>query len=153
MQAFKFRLASLLSLRLSERDSAHRAVAEAVQAIGILEAQILDKDKAIADLKIKRAEALTGRLSVDHLLSQGRYEMVFEQDKAKLQQQIAHIQLELEKRRSVLRAADQEVKRIEKLRDHALQTYRNEERTQMQAEMDEAAAVLHRSVDARTLGT
>lgn len=147
MQAFKFRLAALLNLRCSERDTARRSVAEATQALGILENQIADKDSEIATLKAQRSNYLKGTISVDQLLSQGRHELVFEQDKATLREQVGQIQIELRKREIVLRAADQEVKRIEKLRDQSLQTYRAEEQMRMQAEMDEVAAVLHQSAN------
>ena len=141
MKKFTFRLASLLTLRISERDAARRSVAEAMQAINILEAQIREKDQAIADLKMQRSSSLQGRVSVDDLLSYGRYEMVFQIEKKNLQDQLQKVQAECQKRQVLLRSADQEVKRIEKLRDHALQSHRDSERSIAQAEMDEVASV------------
>ncbi|QDV66931.1 flagellar biosynthesis chaperone [Rosistilla carotiformis] len=153
MRGFKFRLASLLSLRQNERDAARRGLADANQALGILENRIAEKDRNLAELKSERGTYLKGAISVDRLLSQGRHEILVEQEKATLQQQVGQIQVELQKRESILQTADQEVKRIEKLRDRALDAYRSEEQTRMQAEMDEVAAVLHQSAENTLRGT
>ncbi|MEZ6090699.1 MAG: flagellar FliJ family protein [Pirellulaceae bacterium] len=118
-----------------------RNVAEALQAITILETQIRDKQRAIEDLKVHQTSGLVGRVQVDELLAQGRYQMVFELDIKTLNDQLNQVQAEYQKRQAVLQVADQEVKRIEKLRDHALRVYRDAEQTISQAEMDEVASV------------
>ncbi|QDV55036.1 flagellar export protein FliJ [Rosistilla oblonga] len=153
MKGFKFRLASLLNLRCSERDAARRGVADATQALGILETQIADKSSELENLKTQRGTYLQGQISVDQLLAQGRHEILVEQEKATLQQQVGQVNVELRKRELILQTADQEVKRIEKLRDRALQTYRDTEQARLQAEMDEVAAVLHQSAENSLRGT
>ncbi len=144
MKGFQFRLQSLLNLRIQQRDQVRIEVADATRAIGILEQQVADKDQGLAELKRQRIKHLQGNVSIQGLISDGRYEMVFEQEKAVLNQQIVQVGEELNKRQQALLIADQEVKRVEKLRDNAMLAYQQQQQTRMQADMDEAASVMHR---------
>lgn len=144
MKGFRFRLQSLLNLRMQQRDQVRISVADATRAIQILEQQVAEKDQAMAELKQGRIDQLRGTVSVERLLADGRYELVFEQEKASLLEQIVQVGKELDKRRQALQVADQEVKRIEKLRENALLAYQQQQQSRMQAEMDEAAAVMNR---------
>lgn len=145
MPKFKFQFESLLRLRESRRDADRQAVAEANQAIQILETRIEQKQQEIDDVKNLVADRLSGQLSVDDLLTHGRYEVQLTQEKAELEQQLAQVEVELNKRRETLTESDVEVRRIEKLKDRARESHRVKEARIVQNQLDEIGASVFRA--------
>ena len=141
MARFQFRHEPLLRLRTEHRDQQRLSVAEANQAAQILEDQIQGKQQEILDEKAKAATRLRGTISVDQLLSAGRYEVILEQELVELRDQLAKVNTEVERRQLLLVQADQEVRQVERLRELAADRHEANLQRAEQLAMDEAAAI------------
>ncbi len=141
MPRFRFQFDSLLRLRESERDTARQAIADAFQALKILQQQRLELEQQRQQLRAQAQQRLSGSsLSVDALLHQGRYDMQLAVELQGLIANTASVQTEIERRQSRLQAADTEVKRLERLKERRHQEWIDVERAAQQTELDEIAS-------------
>ena len=140
MTEFRFRLASLMRLRESERDERREALAQAYRADQVLEQR---QEAVQADLRENQRQvqqcAAPGPVSVERLLGRHRYELVLQSQLQQLQRQRQTIAAEVEGRRLALVEADRELKILEKLRERHFQEHVFQQQKLELRELDEIA--------------
>ena len=137
---FQFRLTTLQKLREQTRDERRSDLAQAYEAERILR----DRAKELQLEFESNRERLRGlaqrrELQVDSLTDARRYEALLNRSTAELQQQIADVAQEVERRRLALLEADREVKVLEKLRERQLTAYEAVQSKREDQRLDEAA--------------
>src|SRR5438105_1840942 len=107
---YRFRLETLLRLRLAERDQRRAEFAKAIRAAEMLqgEEQKLQQDQAEAAHR-GRALKSPGAADVDAIMHTHRYEVVLAAKRRQLAAQIAQVQTEVERRRQIVVEADRQV--------------------------------------------
>jgi flagellar FliJ protein len=139
---FKFRLQTLLRLRIAERDQRRAELAKAIRAEEMLRGDLrkLGQERAEA---VQRGRELKspGSANVDALLQTHRYEMVLAAQSRQLETQIAQVQAEAERRRLILVEADRQVRVLEKLRERQAAAHRREADRLEMKQLDEAAVL------------
>lgn len=138
--SFQFRFASILQLRLRERDTAGAAVGQADEAIRRVDEQITVIQQQRQSLRAESDVDRVGNLSVDSLLASGRYDLQLQGDIGALEQTRLELMQELQRRQHVLREAEAEVKRFERLKEKEQQQFQAEQLRREQFESDEATA-------------
>jgi flagellar FliJ protein len=137
---FRFRLETLLRLRIAERQERRAELAKALRAEELLraeQARLAAEQAAIAE----RARGLKspGSANVDALLSTHRYEVVLAAKARQLAQQMTQVAAEIERRRQVLVEADRQVRVLEKLRERHQAAARAAESRREVQQLDEMA--------------
>jgi len=140
---FEFRFGALLELRRQERDEAGIAVGHANAAIAKVHQQIDVKELERVSLRDGSDAHRQGDLSVDALLSLGRYDLQLQADIQALKTTLSELDTELERRREKLVVAEAELKRFEKLRERAELEFRALESKRELAEADEVTTRRH----------
>lgn len=154
MDRFTFRFEAVLRLRENERDACRARVVEAQRALDIMDQQIGTVDRSRGDLRSEVQGALVGRVSVEQLLSRGRYDLQLDAERRELVSQRGQIQAEVERRQQRLTVAEQECRKLERLREIATERHQTEQLKRQQAALDEMAtlrAARTSSIRARTL--
>ncbi len=137
---FKFRFEVLLDLRRRERDEAGAAVGQANQAIAKIDQQRQEIADQRAALRQQSGEALVGNVSVDALLSSGRYDVQLQGDVDSILQTRRQLVIELERRQQALMLAEAEVKKYEKLEEGERREYNANQLRIAQREADDATS-------------
>lgn len=116
MSTFHFRLAAVLRLRLAERDERRGGLVEALTAAQNLlrQRQALDAEQQ-HHLALLRALAAPGSGNVRALIHAHCYDAVLKGRSARLADQEAEAQCEVERERAALVEADRQVRVLEKL--------------------------------------
>src|SRR5687768_15125683 len=111
MSSFRFRLETLLRLRLAERDARRAELAKALRAEDALvtQAAALSHERQ-ETVDLSRRLASPGAADVDRLIAAHRYELVLKARSQQLAGQIAQVRAEVERRRAVLVEADRQVR-------------------------------------------
>jgi flagellar FliJ protein len=142
MSAFRFRLATLLRLRLAERDERRSdlenalAVAETLRhERRTLEAQQQD------NLALLRRLAAPGSGNVEALLQAHRYEAVLKAHSTQLTEKDTHAEREIQRRRMVLVEADRQVRVLEKLEQRQAAEHQRQADKLEARRLDEVAAL------------
>lgn len=135
--SFRFRFAFLLDLRRRERDEAGASVGQATEAIMKVDEQIDELNQSREELKRHQADIRVGSISVDRMLSSGRYDLQLQADVAGLMDTKEKLNQEFLRRQELLAVAQGEVQRFEKLEERAREDYRFEQLRQEQAEADD----------------
>lgn len=133
-----FRFQSILDLRINERDSAAMDLAKVNEAIAKIESDIAQVDQNIAAM-IADTSGRTGNISVDRLLTRGRYEMQLAADRNVLLGTLEKLSNEMAARQQRLAAAQTEVKKFELLSQKYVDAVRQKRNLQEQIVCDEAA--------------
>jgi flagellar protein FliJ len=139
---FRFRLETLLRLRLAERDQRRAELAKAIRAEELIRSQ----QRSLAQQQLQALEHARqlkspGAADVDALLRTHRYELVLAAQQRQLAAQLAQVEAESERRRQILVEADRQVRVLEKLRERQAAAHRqNAERLQTK-QLDEVAIV------------
>lgn len=140
MNPFKFRLQTVLRLRIADRDDKRTKLAEAYQAEQILQARIEDMTRDIDEVRERTRRGSTpGEINVDVLLQTHRYELLLTAQKKALDQQLIQVRAEVERRRETLVEADRQVRVLEKLREKRFGEYQQAEFKQEVKQLDEVA--------------
>lgn len=139
MARFRYRFESLKRIHETVRDEARKRLAEARRALEIIDQRIADTDVEKQALREQRKALLTGTLSVDYLLDQGRYDLQIDVNRRDLQDQRQQIDEEVERRQQRLILAEQECRKFEKLEEIARSEFQAELLRREQAELDELA--------------
>jgi len=134
---FEFRFAALLELRRQERDEVGAAVGQANAAIEKVNEHVDEKQHERMLLRDGSNVSRRGDVSVDALLSLGRYDLQLQADIEALNLTLGELVTELERRRGKLVDAEAELKRFQKLRDNAELEFRALETKREHAEADE----------------
>jgi flagellar FliJ protein len=138
--SFQFRFATILQLRRRERDEAGAAVGQANAAIGRIDEQSKAIQRERQSLRERASEQRVGSVSVDALLTKGRYEIQLEAEIQSLAETRAELIKELERRQDALVASEAEVKRFERLQEKERAACHVLELRREQAEADDATA-------------
>jgi flagellar FliJ protein len=112
----KFRLATLLRLKEADRDERRSELAEAFRAAEMIDERLVELRQNLEGLR-KLQTVGAGGVNVDRLIEAGRYEMVLKVQQMQLEQNLQQVNVEIERRREILVAADREVRVLEKLRE------------------------------------
>jgi flagellar FliJ protein len=142
MPSFRFRLDTLLRLRLADRDARRADLAKAQRAEDALLAQaaaLVREQQETVDLS--RRLALPGAGDVDRLIAAHRYELVLKARSHQLAGQIEQVRAEVERRRAVLVEADRQVRVLQKLREKQQSAHTQREDKLAQKILDEQAAI------------
>ena len=137
---FQFRFASLLDLRCRDRDQAGTAVGKANEAITRIDEQREELNRQRVRLRDSSVGKRTGNVSVDRLLTAGRFDMQLPAEQESLLQTRAELVQELARRQQKLAEAEAEVKRLEKLEQRDRDLHLTEMRRREQAEIDDATS-------------
>ena len=137
--SFQFRFASLLDLRRRERDEAGAHVGQAIEAIQRVDDRITEVSHLRTVLRDGNAADRHGEISVDGLLSAGRYDIQLEAEIENLRQARGKLTKELSRRQQRLVAAEAEVKRYERLESSERTAFENDRLRREQFEADEAS--------------
>ena len=139
---FRFRLQTVLRLRIAERDERRGELAKALRAAEILQErreQLSDEMKENLELARKLAEP--GKANIDRILQTHRYEAILKGTLAQLVVQEKQVAAEVERRRQILTEADRQVRVLEKLEDRKREEHVRMEQRQEMKQLDEVAAV------------
>ncbi len=140
-----FRLATLLQIRLDDRDRRRRELAQALEAQRMLEEQIAGVEAQRRDMVTLVGERVQpGNADVDVLLQINRYQIQLVSTRKTLDTQVAQVVAEAERRRQVLVEADRQVKVLEKLREKQAEAAVAEALRQEVKEFDEASLIAFR---------
>ena len=140
--SFRFRLETLLRLRLADRDQRRAELVKAQRAEDTLlaQAEALASEQAQTH-ELSRNLALPGAADIDRLIAAHRYELVLRTKAQQLAGQIQQVKTEVERRRQVLVEADRQVRVLEKLRERQQAAHNLREEKREQKELDERALV------------
>jgi len=138
--SFQFRFASILQLRRQQRDEVGASVGQAVAAIAQVDRQVAEVEQERLRLRQDDSRGRVGSVSVDSLLTSGRYDLQLQADISSLQQTRVQLVQELERRQTALSMAESEVKRFEKLEEKDRAEHRLQMLCKEQAEADDATA-------------
>ena len=144
MSAYRFRLETLLRLRIAERDQRRAELAKALRAEQVLleELRQVEADRADAAV-VLRQRSTPGAADVDALLRTNRYQHVLKARRSQLEAQIEQVRAEAERRRLALVEADRQVRVLEKLRERQQAAYRTRQSQLEVKQLDEVAAIAH----------
>jgi flagellar export protein FliJ len=140
MKPFRFRLATLLRLREAARDDRRARLAEALQALDLLDAQRAEIDAQLAEARAEHQQAAApGAIDIDRLVAGHRHEVLLAAHRAQLDEQAKKVSEEADRRRESLVAADREVRVLEKLRESQELRHRHEAESVLNKQLDEIA--------------
>ncbi|HBE66815.1 MAG TPA: flagellar export protein FliJ [Planctomycetaceae bacterium] len=149
MSKFQFRLLAIIKLRERERDDAAEQYRKSLLAIEKLGQQIAELEAEIAQQMQAQTEASQGHLSPDHILAAQRYQHRLSQQIQSLQQTIAQIEPERDRRRQILIKKEQDLKAIEKVQAKRLAEFTAAELAREQAGLDQWASLNHHTTGSR----
>ena len=139
---FRFRLQTVLRLRIAERDERRGELAKALRAAEILQErrqQLMEEMKDNQELARKLAEP--GKANIDRILQTHRYEAILKGTLAQLVTQEKQVAAEVDRRRQVLTEADRQVRVLEKLEERKREEHVRGELRQEMKQLDEVATV------------
>lgn len=142
MSLFRFRLATLLRLRIAERDDRRSDLAKALAAWEVLreQRQALTADRN-ENLAVVRRLAAPGSGNVDAMIQSQRYQAILKMRDAQLAAQEAQVEREIERRRQLLVEADRQVRVLEKLEARQKGAHRQLMEKQEARRLDEVASI------------
>lgn len=111
----KFRLHTVLRLRLNHQEERQAELAQVVQAIQILQGQMTDVQQQLVDIENELRTASTQQLNVDHLMALRRHQTDTRGVLRQLEEQQYLVEQEIERRQNRLREANRDVQVIETL--------------------------------------
>ena len=141
MAKYRFRLETLRKLRIARRDESRTKLAEAYQAVQLLEEQQEAIDEEILALQeSQRRSASAAVTDVNSLLESQRYQSVLRAQQGTLQDQAKLLAEEVERRRQSVVEADRQVRVLDKLDERGFHQHQQHAmRTEMKA-LDEIAS-------------
>lgn len=116
--AEKFRLQSVLQLRLNHQEERQAELAQAVQAIQILQGQMKDVEHQLVEIENDLRAGAAQHVNVDHLMALRRHQTDTRALLRQLEEQQHLVEQEIERRQNRLREANRDVKVIETLAEH-----------------------------------
>jgi flagellar FliJ protein len=140
----KFRFETILKLRESERDEARASLAEAHEAMRQIEGRLEELTQERASLESAGSSGRTGALSVNKLLSEGRYERQLSAEIAQAKVTAEKIETEMMRRQVMLSEANAAVRQMELLKEKDLLAWSANQERITQSSLDEIAGRLGR---------
>jgi flagellar export protein FliJ len=139
MAKFKFRFDVIQQLRENERDIARAALAEAYEALRQIDVRRQEIAAERRSLDADSAQRRTGTLSVDRLLSDGRFERQLAADDAQAALAAEKIEAELVRRQAVLATTNASVRQMELLKEKDQLAWVEAQLKAEQSNLDEVA--------------
>lgn len=143
MSNFRFRLQSIMRLRVRERDKAAQALQQAQMARQKLLDQVREYQEESDKQTSVRSSASLGHVDIQRVIEAQRYQLTLAESIRGINGNIALIDQEIEKRRARLVVCEQEVKALEKLKEHQHSAWHAEQSVRDQARLDEWASFQH----------
>ena len=143
MSAFRFRLQSVMRLRMRERDKAAQSLQQAQLAKQKLLHQIAELEAENQQQVSVRSAASLGRVDVQRVIDAQRYQLNLSENISSLQGNVELIEQEIEKRLAKLVMSEQGVKALEKLEEHGRNNWHAEQFARSQATLDEWSSIQH----------
>jgi flagellar export protein FliJ len=143
MSSFRFRLTSIMRLRVRERDKAAQALQQAQLAKQKLLDQIASLEHEIQEQAAFRGQASLGQVDIQRLLDVQRYQMNLLEEIRSIRGNVGLIEQEISKRRAKLVVCEQGVKALEKLEENNRAAWQAEQSQRTQASLDEWASFQH----------
>ncbi|WP_145087849.1 flagellar export protein FliJ [Anatilimnocola aggregata] len=147
MQAFRFRLQTVLRLRIAARDERRTELGRALRAAEVLReqqaklaAEAIENQEQTRQMMLRHTAAQQG-VSVDGLLNAHRHSLVLKAQGIQLAQQQQQVAAEIAKRQSALVEADRDVRVLEKLQERRYTEHELASLALEQRELDEIALV------------
>ena len=141
MAKFHFRLATLRKLRETRRDEMQAKLAEAQQAQGMLQQQLVALQGEQDALLTARRQALEGSSSnMNQLLEGQRYHAVLRAQESTMRGQLELLATEVQRRRQTLSDANREVRILDNLENRQRTTHRQKLERAETKELDEIAS-------------
>lgn len=142
MPKFRYRLETLLRLRIAARDERRADLAMAQRAEDVL-LRKLDELEAERNELVTRSRRLAapGPADIDGLLRSHRYELVLKANARQLADQLGQVRAEIDRRHAALVEADRQVRVLEKLRERKLAAHQNSEAKLENKQLDEMATM------------
>jgi flagellar export protein FliJ len=139
MARFVFRLQTLLSARVRERNERRVELAEAVEIERALHAQA---QRVSGELAIARDGISSRQDPFDLVRCQvhDRFDRLLRHDLGQLNDRLDAATTETQRRRELLTAAEQQVRALEKLRERQAAEFQRQQNAVDQRELDEAAS-------------
>jgi flagellar protein FliJ len=145
MSTFRFRLQTVLRLRIAARDERRAELGRALRAAEVLREQqakvvadLSDNQLAIREFMMRQAASSSG-VNVDRLLNAHRHSLVLKAQSSQLAQQQKQIAVEIAKRQAALVEADRDVRVLEKLQERGQQEHELLDLAKEQRDLDEIA--------------
>ncbi|QDT69751.1 Flagellar FliJ protein [Planctomycetes bacterium MalM25] len=135
-----FRLQTVVRLREARRDAARAQLADAIRAAEVLGSRQQELRQRFVELNEQRRVA-SETADTAWLLNAGRYELVLRSDQQTLRDNREAVEREIERRRSAVAAAEQEVRALEQLRERSELAERREKQRREAKRLDEFASV------------
>jgi flagellar protein FliJ len=142
----KFRLATLLKLRVRDRDLAAKAVQDVLLAIDKLKERQLEIDQSNAEMDAYRKQASHGSVNLPQILDAQRFQMVLSAQSAQIAEHQGTLQQELQRREATLLKCQHAVKSLEKLKDQLEVAAQGHALAKQQERLDEWSSVRHASI-------
>lgn len=140
MTRFRFRLETVLRLKLAERDRRRGELAEAYRVADLLNRQAEQLSGELESLRRQQRCAVgPGTINVDLLVDAQRYEVALRARQGHIRRQQAAVEEEIERRRLALVEADRQVRTLELLRERRAEEFRRAEQRREMQRLDEAA--------------
>ncbi len=137
MNRFRFRLDSVLRVRIAEETKKKREFGSALQQVRNAEARLRDIEREIAD-NDRIAENLgLGETNAGELMRVDRYASVLEDKKEAQKKVVARTEEALERKRGELVEATRRKKTLERLREHAVEEHARAAGKEEQTVIDE----------------
>ena len=142
MSGFKFRLESIRRFYESQRDAKRADLAQAYEALEVVQKQRENIYHQVQQLKeTVREQQADGCVDVEWLLQNKRYEHHLMSDNYQLAAQERAVAEEAERRRQELVDADRLLKAMDRLREKHFEEYQIEENRRENKQLDEAGAL------------
>lgn len=139
---FRFRLQTVLKLRIAERDERRSELAKALRAAEILQERRKQLEEEMQEnQELARQLSGPGSANIERIVQTHRYEALLKGTLAQLGVQEQQVAAEVERRRQILTEADRQVRVLEKLKDRQGEEARRMDQRQQVKELDEIAAV------------
>ncbi len=137
MAHYRSNLASLRKLRCAAHDAQSQRVADAQRAAAALDEQAAAVNADLAAATESHRLVREGEFSVTRILEIERYELVLKAEEATISKQQDAVGAELERRRTELALAEQQLRVVEKLDARRRREFEQQEARREQASLDE----------------
>jgi flagellar export protein FliJ len=145
-------LSTLIQVRRQHRDGCRRQLDEAVRAEAVLAEKSGDVQTQLAEIiEVRRRTAAAGACDLNLLLAAQRHQATLQRVQQTTAEQIEVLQREIDRRRSMVVAAEQQVRVLEKLSEQKVQQAMCAEGRREMKRLDELATIMY-STEAGSFG-
>ena len=137
MSSFRFKLQSVQLLRERLRDQAAESLHQAHLALQKLSEQLQQLQQEISDQSVLQSQASVGTIDTQRVIESQRYQLQLMAQSQVIQDNIALIEQECERRQLQLVKREQDVRVLEKLRESQLQQWHHSQALSQQSRLDE----------------